>query len=156
VTKDWADLTMGNGIGDAIADHGNAAVSWQSRSLEWLLRALVKGRLGPGIDFIALRRRLEHVDRLLFGMPRNARCTPLEASGVQSEWIEVPQTRPERVLLYFHGGGFAVRSPNLYRRFVARISRRLRTRALLVDYRLAPEHPFPAGVDDCLTPIWRL
>ncbi len=53
-------------------------------------------------------------------------------------------------MLYLHGGGFALRFPNLHARFAARIARAIGSRALLVDYRLAPEHPFPAGVDDCL------
>ena len=60
----------------------------------------------------------------------------------------MPQSRPERVLLYLHGGGFSLRTPNLHARYVARVCRALGTKALIVDYRLAPEHPFPAAIED--------
>jgi monoterpene epsilon-lactone hydrolase len=126
-------------------------VSLQARWVEWMLRALVKRRVPANVDLVALRRHYEEVDQRKFRVPPDARRTPVDADGVRCEWLEVPQSRPERVLLYLHGGGFALRFPNLHARFAARVCRALGTRALLVDYRLAPEHPFPAGVDDCLS-----
>jgi acetyl esterase/lipase len=73
----------------------------------------------------------------------------MDCDGVPAEWLEVPETRAERVLLYLHGGSFAFRFPNAHAALAGRLCRRLRARALLPDYRLAPEHPFPAGADDC-------
>jgi acetyl esterase/lipase len=61
----------------------------------------------------------------------------------------VPQSRPERILLYLHGGSFAFRFPNIHAALAARLCRTLQARALIPDYRLAPEHPFPAAPDDC-------
>jgi acetyl esterase/lipase len=53
------------------------------------------------------------------------------------------------VILYFHGGAFILRTPGAHTALVASLCRRLRARALMVDYRLAPEHPYPAAADDC-------
>ncbi len=65
------------------------------------------------------------------------------------EWITAPETRAERVVLYLHGGSFAFRFPTAHASLAARLCRRLGARALIPDYRLAPEHPFPAAPDDC-------
>jgi acetyl esterase/lipase len=116
--------------------------------VECLLR--VNRRLvGQQADVLALRARLAAVDRRKFRVDPAARRTPASADGIPCEWLTMPESRPERVLLYLHGGGFALRTPNLHARYVARICRALGTRALIVDYRLAPEHPFPAAIEDC-------
>lgn len=72
------------------------------------------------------------------------------ADGVPVEWVEVPGAEPERVVLYLHGGGYVLGSVPSYRAFAGRISRAAAARVLLVDYRLAPEHRFPAAVDDAV------
>jgi acetyl esterase/lipase len=79
-----------------------------------------------------------------------ATVEPTLAGGVAAEWLTPPEHDPERVLYYVHGGGWVACSPATHRRTVARIARRARVRALLPDYRLAPEHPFPAALDDCV------
>lgn len=72
------------------------------------------------------------------------------ADGVAVEWVEAPGADPERVVLYLHGGGYVLGSVPSYRAFAGRISRAAAARVLLVDYRLAPEHRFPAAVDDAV------
>jgi acetyl esterase/lipase len=122
--------------------------SWQGRWVECLLR--VHRRLaGRQADVLALRTRMDAVDRSRFRVDPAARRTPASADGIPCEWLTMPESRPERVLLYLHGGGFALRTPNLHARYVARVCRALGARALIVDYRLAPEHPFPAAIEDC-------
>jgi acetyl esterase/lipase len=71
-------------------------------------------------------------------------------NGVAAEWIQAANASDDRVVLYLHGGGFAFHFPNGYRAFAAHLSLALRARVLLPDYRLAPEHRFPAQQDDCL------
>ncbi|WP_299065959.1 alpha/beta hydrolase fold domain-containing protein, partial [Accumulibacter sp.] len=80
---------------------------------------------------------------------RRTSSTPVDCDGVPAEWIALPDSRHERVMLYLHGGSFAFRFPNAHAALVSRLCRRLGARALLPDYRLAPEHPFPAAPDDC-------
>lgn len=77
--------------------------------------------------------------------------TPDVADGVPVEWVEAPGSDPGRVVLYLHGGGYVLGSVPSYRAFAGRISRAAAARVLLVDYRLAPEHLFPAAVDDAVT-----
>lgn len=74
----------------------------------------------------------------------------VNAGGVPSEWIAAPNASADRVVLYLHGGGYVIGSVNTHRDLMARISRASGFRVLGVDYRLAPEHPFPAAVDDAV------
>jgi len=79
-----------------------------------------------------------------------AAIEPTVAGGVPAEWLTPPGADASRVLYYLHGGGFVACSPATHRRMVARIAGRAGLRALLPDYRLAPEHPYPAALDDCV------
>jgi acetyl esterase/lipase len=75
-------------------------------------------------------------------------CEPLSAGEIPAEWI-APEGAPEgRVLLYLHGGGYCIGSITTHRSMVSHIAAAAKTRTLLIDYRLAPENPFPAAVED--------
>jgi monoterpene epsilon-lactone hydrolase len=128
--------------------------SWRSRALIALLRLTSRGPLPLDADLAALRRRYETMDARHFPLDPAVRREPVRCNGVAAEWISVPESRPGRTLLYLHGGSFAFRFPNTHAAFAARLCRRLGTRALIPDYRLAPEHPFPAAPDDCHA-TWR-
>jgi acetyl esterase/lipase len=78
----------------------------------------------------------------------DVKCEPVSAGGVSAEWITAPGAVNDRVILYLHGGGYVMGSINTHRAMIARISRAAQARALAIDYRLAPEHPFPAAVED--------
>jgi epsilon-lactone hydrolase len=73
---------------------------------------------------------------------------PVVARGVEAEWVSAPDADPNRVVIYFHGGGYTIGSLASYRSFAGRLARATQSRLLMVGYRLAPEHPFPAAVDD--------
>jgi len=77
--------------------------------------------------------------------------TPADAGGVPGLWIDAPGARQDRVLLYYHGGAYVVGSAHGYRSLAGEFGRAAGARSLAIDYRLAPEHPFPAGVDDALS-----
>ncbi len=87
-------------------------------------------------------------DRLARADP-SVRRTPVAAEGPAGEWINGLDNHSERIILYLHGGAFMFRWPGIYTSMVARLCNRLKARALMVDYRPAPEHPFPAAADDC-------
>ncbi len=76
------------------------------------------------------------------------KCEKVAAGGVPAEWIVAPEAADDRVILYLHGGGYVMGSINTHRAMIGRISRAARAKALALDYRLAPEHPFPAAVED--------
>jgi len=77
-------------------------------------------------------------------------CKPVAAGGVDGEWI-VPADAPhDKAILYFHGGGFRLGSVASHRDLIARIAQGSGYRVLAVNYRLAPEHRFPAALEDAL------
>jgi acetyl esterase/lipase len=78
-------------------------------------------------------------------------CIPVSANGVPAEWITTTATSTERVILYFHGGSFNSGSIMSHRSLAANIAHAAKARALIIDYRLAPEYPFPAAVEDAKT-----
>ncbi len=92
------------------------------------------------------KRGMERV-RMTPGVTREV----VSADGVRCEWCIPDDSAADRVLLYLHGGGFIYRLSALHRKMVADLAQRLGVRALLVEYRVAPEHPFPAALDDCVT-----
>jgi len=110
---------------------------------------VMRGRpvIGGRINVRAMRRNMEQMTAAS-PIPDGTKCTPIEADGVPCEWIEPFNASQERVLLYLHGGGYALGSIGTHRGHVARLAQAAGARALSVDYRLAPEHPFPAGLDD--------
>jgi monoterpene epsilon-lactone hydrolase len=71
--------------------------------------------------------------------------------GIACEWLVPEGSDKKKVLLYLHGGAYVMGSPATHRRMVSFISAYSGIPALLPDYRLAPEHPFPAGLEDCLS-----
>jgi len=73
---------------------------------------------------------------------------------VPVEWFRRPESDPERLLIYLHGGGYSVGSIDSHRDLIARLCRATGCTVLAVDYRLAPEHPFPAQLEDVRT-VWR-
>lgn len=84
--------------------------------------------------------------------PRPADITwePVDVGGVTAEWVTPANGEPGRAIVYLHGGGYATGSAEAFRSLSSHLARAARARVLAVDYRLAPEHPFPAAVDDAL------
>ena len=86
-------------------------------------------------------------------LPKDVQCWPICANGVSAEWIKAPDV-DLGVILYLHGGAYALGSTDIHREFVARLARATKMRALAINYRLAPEHPFPAALEDA-TSVYR-
>ncbi|MGQ3027072.1 MAG: alpha/beta hydrolase [Ferrovibrionaceae bacterium] len=87
----------------------------------------------------------------LFGAAVDATVVEIDAGGVRCQWIVAPGARADRIVLYFHGGGFQVGSLRSHLDLMARISAAAQARVLGVDYRLAPEHRYPAAHEDART-----
>ena len=83
-------------------------------------------------------------------MPDNTALTPVDAGGVPGEWVVAAGADPNRRILHFHGGGYVIGNIDSHRDMTAAFSHASGCAALIVDYRLAPEHPFPAAIDDGL------
>jgi monoterpene epsilon-lactone hydrolase len=115
------------------------------------LRWFVKRKIGPETTLDALRRQDAFVARLVLPPPRDIRTTHVDLDGVKAVAIVPPASLGDRVALYLHGGGYVSGSPALYRDFTWRIAAATRARTVILDHRLAPEHPFPAALDDAVT-----
>ena len=85
--------------------------------------------------------------------PEGTRATPVEAGGVRGEWVVADHAAPDRRSLYLHGGGYVICSPATHRDLAGRLSQATQVSVLVLDYRLAPEHPYPAAVDDALAAL---
>lgn len=81
-------------------------------------------------------------------VPGDVVCERLDAGGVAAEKVSTPGINMDRVILYLHGGGYVLGSINTHRDLAQRLSRAASACVVLIDYRLAPEHPHPAAVDD--------
>src|SRR5258708_29880864 len=86
----------------------------------------------------------------LWPVPRDVSITPVEVAGRPAEWRTAWGGGHGRTVLYLHGGGYVIGSLATHRDLASRVSRSSASRVLLLDYRLAPEHPFPAAVEDAL------
>ncbi|MEO5841569.1 MAG: alpha/beta hydrolase [Acidimicrobiales bacterium] len=75
---------------------------------------------------------------------------PVTVAARPAEWVRHSSAANDQVVLYLHGGGFRIGSLHAYRPFASQLAVALETPLLVVDYRLAPEHPFPAGLEDCV------
>lgn len=99
---------------------------------------------------IDLAERRAMIEAIFAAVPIEASCHPIDAGGVPCEWIVGPEASHARTLLYLHGGGYIIGSIASHRALVARLSEACDARALAVDYRLAPEAPHPAAVEDAV------
>ena len=130
--------------------------SWQARLYSFVLRAYLKRRPLADLDaFVRLaRRKFEPPQFLRPPVPEYAQVTEFAENGVRGEWVTVREQTPLRTVYYLHGGGYVFGSPELYRPFTATLAREAAARVFALKYRLAPEHPFPAALDDAVAG-WR-
>ena len=111
-------------------------------------RAVRKGVRGKGLD--EKRQMLDAAARRLVKLPNNCKVVPIDIEGLYAEWISTGITLKHKVILYLHGGGYALCSANTHRPLAARIGKASGVKVLFPEYRLAPEHPFPAAIEDAV------
>jgi acetyl esterase/lipase len=123
-------------------------VSWQGRVLETYLR--IRRRFGDQSGRLDVARERADVEALarMFKPLGPIQSEPVVASGVPAEWIVPAGVEPGRAILFLHGGSFNSGSIASHRTLAGNVALACRARSLLIDYRLAPEHPFPAAVED--------
>ena len=112
------------------------------------IRELLGSRPRP-TGWAARRQRLDEIGST-WPIADDVQLTEVDLDGVPGEWSTVPGSEAGRVLLYFHGGGYCSGSIVSHRRLVTEAGRKAGRRTLAVDYRLAPENPFPAALEDAV------
>ncbi|MGD8317476.1 MAG: alpha/beta hydrolase [Myxococcales bacterium] len=119
-----------------------------SLELETVAEVLRRSSTLSTVMPVRIQRRVIDPPRPQTKPMREVDMQPLDAGGVSAEWFSQPTSDPERVVLYLHGGGYSTGSINSHRDFLARLCISSGVRVLAADYRLAPEHPFPAQLED--------
>jgi acetyl esterase/lipase len=118
--------------------------------LRRVLRATLRPTFRAGLPFARQRRRLERIARLTLPA-RGVTCTPAQLGGVPGERLQPRgSATPGSTVLYLHGGAYCVGSPATHRSITTRLARLTGASVFAADYRLAPEHPFPAAIDDAV------
>ena len=104
----------------------------------------------PPSDSLTVAERRAQYERAekAFPTPPDVKVERVSAPVAPAEWLRPPGAVAGRVVLYLHGGGYVIGSPRSHRHLAAAIAAAGQASALLLDYRLAPEHPYPAAVDD--------
>lgn len=126
----------------------SSPASRSQRIFRFLLRR-AKNLVTDAAHIQAVRRRMEALGRLQ-PLPAGVTVSPEKDCCIRAEWITPNGVERDRAILYIHGGAFIACSAATHRPLVARLTLASRTPALSICYRLAPEHPFPAALEDCL------
>lgn len=121
--------------------------SWQTKVLNRVLHFTIK-RMMTNSSLEETRRFVE--SRGKPRLPAGVKMSPVAAHAFRGDWLQTRDSSDEMTLLYLPGGGFVLPASGQVPPMVARVCRASGARALILHYRLAPEHPFPAGLEDCL------
>jgi len=113
------------------------------------LRIFLKRRTRH-FDLAAWRQSMRATEKFVPSPPRRCQSAELNAAGHAFQHVVMPSSRPQRAVLYLHGGGYVSGGPAHYRHFTWRIADALAASVWVLTYRLAPEHPFPAALDDAV------
>ena len=117
-------------------------------ALRTVMRATLLRTFRPDLPIAVQRRRLESLNRLTLA-PRGVRFETGECGGVPGEWVRGgPSRDADATILYLHGGAYCVGSPRTHRAITGRLAQLSGAEVFVADYRLAPEHRFPAALDD--------
>ena len=125
------------------------SISFKSRFWRTILRATFKNKK---LSIAELRANGVKNSKMLGEVSKNITVEKINMEGIQAEWL-IPfssSTRSEKVILYLHGGGYVTGSIEDHRMMCGLLANATGAKVLLPEYRLAPEHPFPAALDDAL------
>ena len=125
-------------------------MSGQAELLRLTLRLFKARKSRRHVPIATVRRRLRRIEPFVPRSPAGTQTTEIVANGVNAVHVAVRQARSDRYVLYFHGGAYAVGTAALFRDFTWRIGAAAGACVLYFDYRLAPEHPFPAALEDAV------
>jgi len=129
-------------------------VSIQAELVRFGARFLIKRSTRPEVSIAERRRRLHAYERWIPQPPVGVETVAQPLGGVPAVRVAPSKARPGHHILYLHGGGYIAGSPALYRHLTWRFAAAAAARLTAIDYRLAPEHPFPAALDDAAA-AWR-
>ena len=125
--------------------------TYRARLIRFLIRHSIGRKLRKAGLSEADRRKLDVLMVRSQRLPPGTEVSPVTVGDLPAEWVQGPDSGPDAAILYLHGGGFIMGSPATHRELVARVSSAGGARVLSLGYRLLPEFPFPAALDDAKT-----
>lgn len=127
-----------------------ASPSWRSRLFSFILKRKFKPMMVPDkLDLDRLRAQLERQSQSK-KIVKHVAVEKVDNATVKGEW-QLPEGAPkDACILYLHGGGYSFCSPATHRAMTAAVAKQSGFKLFSLDYRLSPEHPFPAPVDDAV------
>ncbi|NQZ51178.1 MAG: alpha/beta hydrolase [Moritella sp.] len=124
-------------------------ISWQAKALNLFLKQTVKRSIENTKDVNKLRFQMLALDKFVFGTSANIQHSQSVRAGTLCDEIQLKFSNTKKKLLYVHGGAFVFKTPAIHNNFIARLAEPLDLHAIIPDYPLAPEQPFPAALDCC-------
>jgi acetyl esterase/lipase len=129
-------------------------MSLQAELIRSMLSVFIRSRRHAPLDVARQRKRMRANERMTPRPPAQTWTIEKPLGAVRAVRISRPETQPGRYILFLHGGGYITGSPALYRHISWRFASAARAQFIAIEYRLAPEHPFPAALDDAFA-AWR-
>ncbi|MGI9284168.1 MAG: alpha/beta hydrolase [Pseudomonadales bacterium] len=124
--------------------------SWQAQLMNVCTRTMMKPLMRFGSVESMRSMTGSFNEQQEKSLPADIKSRLINKSDYEGEWVRIVGKRARKVILYFPGGGFIMRTPTQHKAFVAKICRAANAKALIVHYSLAPEVPFPGGLENCL------
>ncbi|MDH3988577.1 MAG: alpha/beta hydrolase [Gammaproteobacteria bacterium] len=125
-------------------------ISRRAKFVRWLTSKYIKGLDVPNLPVETARAQFERIAGAFLVRAMGVAVEQTQIAGVDVDWLRPKNAREDKVLLYLHGGAYVIGSPRTHRQLVSHTARAAGVVAVLPDYRLAPEHPFPAAIDDAV------
>lgn len=116
----------------------------------WIIKKIIKKVVPMDEDFNLRRKKTDELARK-YSLAKNIKIQQVQLDDVTCEWAYLENAPLDKVIIYLHGGGFCIGSINTFRYFTSRLAKATGIKVLYVEYRLAPEHPFPSALEDIIS-----
>ena len=123
-------------------------MSLRAELIRAMLPVFIRRRPHAALDVARQREEMRAYERKAPRPPARTETIERLLGHIRATWVSRPEAVPGRYILFLHGGGYVTGSPALYRHISWRFASAAKARLVAIEYRLAPEHPFPAAVDD--------
>lgn len=124
--------------------------SRRTKFVRWVTGRYMQKLDIPHVPVERARQHLETFAKLFLVVSKGVSAESAQLAGIDVDWLRPKGARPDKILLYLHGGAYILGSRRTHRQLVSHMAREAGITAVMPEYRLAPEHPFPAGIDDAV------
>ncbi len=125
-------------------------MSHRAKFVRWLTSGYMQKLDVANVPIETARKHLETVARTLLVRAAGVRVEQSQMAGIDVDWLRPKGAREDKILFYLHGGAYVLGSRRTHRQLVSHMAKEAGVTAVLPEYRLAPEHPYPAAIDDAV------